>query len=398
MRHVQNIITTGTKLMSATKRFAKFAVEGNTTTSARAVMELSIADWFAVSIAGQNEPVSEIVRSMVLAEGGAEEASIFGGSVRLPARAAAFANGATAHALDYDDTHFAYIGHPSAAVLPAAFAIAEKTGASGAATLEAATLGVETACRIGAWLGLEHYHHGFHQTATAGTFGATVAACRLMGLNIDETEHALGVAASLASGVKAQFGTMGKPMHAGLAAQNGVKAATLAASGFISCTDALERSQGFALTHAAKMHESALDGLGEEYLFETVQHKFHACCHGLHAALEALAEARDEHNVAPQDVAEVTVTIHPQYLDVCNIWEPATGLEAKFSYRLTTALCLYGYKTASLDTYTDEICREPALVALRNRVKVATDDSMTSTAARVDVTAGNGNTTSIDAS
>ena len=109
-----------------------------------------------------------------------------------------------------------------------------------------------------------------------------------------------------------------------------------------------------------------------------------------------LAEARDEHNVAPQDVEEVTVTIHPQYLDVCNIWEPATGLEAKFSYRLTTALCLYGYKTASLDTYTDEICREPALVALRNRVKVATDDSMTSTAARVDVTAGNGNTTSID--
>lgn len=370
--------------MSVTKTLARFGIETNTIPeSALAVMRLSFLDWIAVSIAGKDEPVAKIVRDKVEAEGGNGEASIIGLTTRLPARAAAFSNGTTSHALDYDDTHFAYVGHPSAAVLPAALAVGEKLGASARATLEAGLIGVEGACRTGAWLGSGHYDHGFHQTATSGTFGATLAACRLMGLNVERTCHALGVAASLASGLKSQFGTMGKPMHAGLAAQNGVDAATFAASGFISRPDALECTQGFAATHAGEMNDDALSGLGETFLFETVQHKFHACCHGLHPTLNALIEARDRHGLTYEDVATLTTRVHPKFLKVCNIEAPTTGLEAKFSYRLTSAMVLLGHDTADLSTYTDELCRDKKLISLRDRVSVESDTDINHTAAHI---------------
>ncbi|MEN8198244.1 MAG: MmgE/PrpD family protein [Pseudomonadota bacterium] len=211
--------------------------------SARAVARMSILDWSAVMLAGLDEPVSRMVRRMVGEEGGAPAATVFGLDGKRPARAAALANGAASHALDYDDTHFAYVGHPSVAVFPAALAIAEKTGASGADLLAAFLIGAETACRVGRFLGSSHYQHGFHQTATSGAFGATAACARLMVLSQEQTRHALGIAATRASGLKSQFGTMGKPFHAGMAAANGVEAARLASFGVISRPDGIECEQ-----------------------------------------------------------------------------------------------------------------------------------------------------------
>lgn len=384
-----------------TEAIACFAV--NTTgdamaETARHVARLSLLDWLAVAVAGCDEPVSRIVRQLVADEGGVAEASVFAHGAKLPARAAALANGATSHALDYDDTHFLYLGHPSAAVLPAALAIAERTGASGAACLDAALIGFETACRIGAWLGRRHYQQGFHQTATAGSFGAAMAAARLLGLDQERARHALGLAATRASGLKSQFGTMGKPFHAGMAAANGVEAALLAAAGFVSRPDGLECAQGFADTHAGEAGDpaEALDGLGRDFVFEGVQHKFHACCHATHAALEALAEARDTHGLTARDIESVSVTVHPRYLAVCNIAEPSTGLEAKFSYRLTAAMVLAGRDTGSLATFCDEACRDPELVALRDRVIVATDAQVADTAARVRVGLASGPAIEVD--
>ena len=220
--------------------------------SALAVLKLSLLDWSAVSLAGKDEPVSSIVRAMVQDEAGRGEASIIGLAGLYPARAAALANGTISHALDYDDTHFSYVGHPSVVIFPAALAVAEKTGASGEAFMAAALIGMEAACRIGAWLGTGHYQHGFHQTATSGAFGATVAAGRLLGLDEERMRHALGIVATRASGLKSQFGTMGKPFNAGIAASNGVEAALLAKAGFVSRPDGLECAQGFAETHAAE--------------------------------------------------------------------------------------------------------------------------------------------------
>lgn len=355
--------------------------------TARQVMRLSLLDWCAVAIAGREEPVARVVRGLVADEGGKADATVIGQNGRLPARAAALANGTASHALDYDDTHFAHIGHPSVAIIPAALAMAEKTDTTGGEFLDAALVGVEISCRIGTWLGRQHYQHGFHQTATSGTFGAALAAARLAGLDPAAMAHAMGIASTRASGLKSQFGTMGKPYHAGMAAANGVEAALLAKAGFISRPNGLECEQGFASTHAGENSGLApiLAGLGEVFWFETVQHKFHACCHGLHAAIEALNALRLEHRLVPDDIASVSVTTHPRWLKVCNIEAPQTGLEAKFSYRLTAAMALAGCDTGALTTYTDAVCTDRELVALRDRVQVETDPALPDTEARVEV-------------
>lgn len=370
--------------MSLTRRLAEFATQPLTGhDTALQVMRLSLLDWLAVTRAGADEPVARITRAMVADEGGRAEASVLGLAARLPARAAALANGTASHALDYDDTHFAHIGHPSVAVIPAALAIAERVGASGAALQHAALVGVEASIRVGIWLGRAHYQTGFHQTATAGAFGAGLACARLMGFTADQAAMVLGLLATRASGLKSQFGTMGKPFNAGIAAANGVEAALLVARGFIANPDALEGPQGFGPTHAGVADLAALDGLGQAWRFETVSHKFHACCHGLHASLEALA------SLGPLDadqIAGIAVRTHPRWLTVCNQPAPTTGLGAKFSYATVLPMAILGHDTARLDSYSDAVCADPGVQELRARVQVTGDDAIAETATHLTVT------------
>ena len=380
------------KMTGLIAEFAMGTADREIPDTALHMARISLFDWMTVSVAGQNEPVSRIVRDYIAAEGGAGDATVFGMAHRFSARAAALANGTISHALDYDDTHFAYLGHPSVAVFPAAFAMAQKTGASGRNFLVAALIGMETATRIGTWLGRNHHLVGFHSTATAGTFGAAMASARLLGLNKMETGYALGLAASCASGVRAQFGTMGKPLHAGIAASNGVEAAILARAGLVSRPDAVEADQGFAITHGAEMRDPAevFDDLGQSWMFQGVLHKFHACCHGVHASLEALTRARDMLGIKPCDVKGVTLSVPPRYLKVCNIFRPQTGLEAKFSYRLCSAMLLAGRDTAALSAYSDAACKDPDLIALHDRVEVRGVDGLAETEARARVTTNDG--------
>lgn len=368
-------------IAKALSNFAIAPLNGAKTQKARGMMALSLLDWAAVAIAGRDEPVSDITRTMALEEGGVAQASVIGSAQKLPARAAALVNGAVSHALDYDDTHFAHIGHPSVAVLPAALAMAEALGADGDDMLDAALVGVEGSIRVGRWLGRDHYQIGFHQTATAGAFGATLAAGRLIGLNGVQMTHALALCATRAAGLKSQFGTMGKPYHAGLAAQTGVEAARAAQAGFISNPDAMDGAQGFGPTHAGRGDQSALDGLGQHWDILTISHKFHACCHGTHAMLEAISTLPP-----PADkIAEIQITTHPRWLPVCNIAAPQTGLEVKFSYAHTAAMALSGHDTAALDSFTDARAQDPALKALAARVTVCADETMPETASRVRV-------------
>ncbi|MCP3971471.1 MAG: MmgE/PrpD family protein [Rhodobacteraceae bacterium] len=369
--------------MNVTGMFADFSVAPVRGDAALSMMRLSLFDWAACGIAGRDEPVARIVRHMVLAEGGAGEAGLIGGGA-APARGAALANGTASHALDYDDTHFGHIGHPSVAVIPAALAIAQKTGADGARFVQACLVGAELSVRVGMWLGRAHYQLGFHQTGTAGAFGATAAAGRLLGLDAGAMAHALGLCTTRASGLKSQFGTMGKPYNAGIAATNGVECAILASAGFVSNAEGLQAPQGFGDTHAGQGDPTALDGLGKGWRLETVSHKFHACCHGIHATLEALATL----DADAARVESVEITVHPRWLTVCNIATPRTGLEAKFSYRLCAAMALSGHDTGALRSYSDAACNDPGLVALRDRVRVSTDETLPETAARVSVKAG----------
>lgn len=350
--------------------------------AAQSVMRLSLLDWLACGKAGVSESVSVACRSLVLSEGGFPQATLFGGGA-APARSAALVNGATSHALDYDDTHFAHIGHPSVAVLPAAMALGETHGRSLTQVLEAALLGVEASIRFGQALGRSHYQIGFHQTATAGAFGAALAAAKILGLDDDARRHALALVSTRASGLKAQFGTMGKPYNAGIAAANGVEAAALVAHGMRSNLSAFEGLNGFLRTHHGEGRLEASNAPA----FTTVSHKFHACCHGLHACLEALDHLPKP---SPSDIQSIHVTTHPRWMTVCHVPEPRTGLELKFSYRGILAAAVLGYDTAALDTYSDALCANPDLIRLRDLTYVADDASLTETEAIVRIDTADG--------
>ena len=332
-----------------------------------AVTRMSMLDWMACGIAGVAEPVAQITRAMVKDEGGAGQAQMFGGGL-APLRAAALVNGATSHALDYDDTHFAHIGHPSVAVLPVVLAVGQAHGAGMADLVEAAAIGMELSVRAGVWLGRAHYQAGYHMTATAGCFGAVAAAARLMRFDAGQAAQALGLAATRAAGLKAQFGTMGKPWNAGIAAASGVEAALLIVRGFEAAPGALDGPLGFGATHHGEGNDP-----GGAWRFASVSHKFHACCHGLHAALEALAPL----DLAAPELAALTVRTHPRWMTVCNQPAPETGLGAKFSYSTALALALNGHDTARLGTFRDALAVEARVVETRERITVVADDSLT---------------------
>ena len=368
--------------MSIETQLADFAVNSEPSPDALEMMRLSLMDWAACGIAGREEPLAVILRDKGLSEGGKAEASLIGGD-KLPAPRAAMINGAVSHALDYDDTHFAHIGHTSVGVIPAALAVAERVGASFDDFLTACLIGSEGAVRVGVWLGRDHYQVGYHQTATAGAFGACLAALRLLGADQAQAIAGIGLVSSKAAGLKAQFGTMAKPLNAGLAAEAGVEAALWAMAGMTSTEQGL---QAFGVTHHGDADAEAFDGLGGTWRMLEVSHKFHACCHGLHAMLEALSEV----SVDPADVVSVEITTHPRWMTVCNKPAPHTGLEAKFSYAQTAAMALVGVDTSAIAAFSDMVAQRSDLVALRDVVSVVTAESLTEMQARVRITLRDG--------
>ena len=345
--------------------------------TARRYATLSLFDWIMCGRAGAKQDLSKIIRTYLLDDAGRKSAAVFGSKSKIPARSAALVNGTISHALDYDDTHFAHIGHTSVGIYPAALAVGEEVKAKASAIRDAYLLGAEAACRIGMVLGRDHYQKGFHQTATAGAFGATVAAGRLYRLNEKQMRAALSLVATRASGLKSQFGTMGKPFNAGISASNGVEAAALAKRGFTSADDGIGGPQGFVETHAETFDHVTpwQDPPPRKFIFEDVQYKLHACCHGTHAMIEALKKAK----ISGSDVESITVTTHPRWLKVCDIKQPRTGLEVKFSYVHLAAMVAYGIDTSSEKIFTDALAKDKKLIDLAKRVKVVTDDNYNDT-------------------
>ena len=361
--------------------------------SARRYATLSLFDWIMCGRAGAQQDLSKIIRNYILEDAGKKSATVFGSKSKVPSRAAALVNGTISHALDYDDTHFAHIGHTSVGIYPAALAVGEEVKASASAIRDAYLLGAEAACRIGMVLGRGHYQKGFHQTATAGAFGATVAAGRLYQLNAQQMRAALSLVATRASGLKSQFGTMGKPFNAGMSASNGVEAAALAKRGFTSADDGVGGPQGFVETHAESFDHVTpwQDPPPGKFIFEDVQYKLHACCHGTHAMIEALKKAE----VSGDDVESITVTTHPRWLKVCDIKQPRTGLEVKFSYVHLAAMVANGVDTSSEKIFTDALAIDAKLINLAKRVKVVTDESYNDTTQSVVIKLTSGQSQSI---
>ena len=357
---------------------------------------LSLLDWMTCGIAGWNEPLAVKLRQLSEMEGGTGHSTIIAGS-RAPARMAALVNGATSHALDYDDTHFAHVGHLSVGIYPAALAIAEQQDLSAAEMMTAFLLGSEGAIRVGIILGRAHYNLGFHQTATAGAFGATLAAGRLLGLDAVQMRHALGLCGTRASGMTSQFGSMGKPYNAGIAAANGVECATLAHLGFTSADDGLLGHQGFVGAHTpseartdADAEAGMQDANMEDYLFPDNKYKLHACCHGLHPMIEALLAAYQMSGVTFDDISAFTLETNPRWLAVCDIKAPRTGLEVKFSYNWLAGMTLRGDNTGDDRLYQDALAGDEELRAFANRITVIGNDALTDLQARGSLTMRDG--------
>ena len=286
--------------------------------------KMSMIDWCGVAYAAKEEPVAKIVTKLIDEEQTKGLSRLISNGKEVSAKSAAFVNGTVGHALDYDDTHFLFTGHPTASAFPTALALGEELGSSIYEIMLAYMCGVEISTRLGHILGYSHYNKGFHQTATSGAFGATLVASKLLKLDAKQIENALGIVSTRASGLKSQFGTMGKPFHAGIAASNGIEAAKLSKLGFVSCENGIECNQGFLKTHAwnESLPEAAINNLGKDFLFPEIKYKFHACCHGLHAFLEALDELKTKNNFNPDSIEKISIQTQPSWLQVCNINSP----------------------------------------------------------------------------
>ena len=340
----------------------------------RTIIRQCLLDYLGVTLAGIGEAPVQLLLAELQEEGGAAHVSIHGTPHVMSLTQAALLNGMASHAIDYDDVNFALMGHPSVPVLPALLAQAEILNASGLALMEAFLAGYEAECRVGLLVAPGHYATGFHATATVGTIGAAVACAKLLGADVPTMRHAIGIAVTQAAGLKSMFGTACKPLHAGMAARSGLLAARLALRGFDSRQDALECDQGFAATHSPNFDpDSALATPAGGYHLLANLFKYHASCYETHATIECGRHLRSTHGLTPADIASVTVTVNPYCDRICNIPQPATGLEGKFSLRLTAAMALANIETADPAMFSDAIVNGPELIALRDRITVGFD-------------------------
>src|SRR5438094_2817074 len=231
--------------MNTTLKIAEFIKAGKLTAEARQRAATALCDTVGVILAGAPEAAANIIRRTVVAESQGN-CRVLGTAERASASDRALANGVAAHAHDYDDMCFVSMAHPSCALVPSILAAGELTGASGSALLDAYIVGFEVECRLGLVMNPRHYHErGWHCTSSIGTLGAAAASARLLGLDAPSTVHSLGIAASLACGLKENIGSMVKPLHAGMAARHGVMAARLAKAGFIASKRSIDGPQGY---------------------------------------------------------------------------------------------------------------------------------------------------------
>ena len=351
----------------------------------------ALLDWLGVTIAGARQPVVEILVRDALVNGEAGSAGLVGRTEQLSPAFAALANGTASHALDYDDVNMRMRGHPSVTVVPALLSIAATRGGSGRSLLDALVVGTEVACAVGEMLGPEHYERGFHATATVGTIAAAAGCAALLGLSRAQTRHALGLAATQAAGLQASFGTMAKPLHAGKAAMNGLQSARWAAAGLIAGDHTMDGLQGFGPTQSATFRPHPIrPDPAVPFGIERNGYKFHAACYYTHSAIEAVRALVRDNDVSAGSIDRVTVRLGAVQLAVCDIAEPATGLEAKFSVRHVVAMALQGINTSDIAQYSEAMARDETLAALRRKVRSEAADLDSRTAAQVEIVMDDG--------
>ncbi len=334
----------------------------------------AFVDTIGVTLAGIQEDGPRIllrVPGVAAADG---PALIHGTQRRTSVLDAALVNGVASHALDYDDVAGSMGGHPSAMLVPALIPLAEMLGSSGRYVVLAYVVGFETECRIARGVHYHHYEKGWHPTATLGVFGTTAATCRMLDMTVDQTAVALGMAASFASGLKANFGTMTKPLHVGHSIRNGVFAALMAREGFTANPGAFEHKQGFldvfngpGTYETARMLDAWYDpfecaGAGDPGL------KPYPCCGSTHPSIGRMIDLAKHHDLRPERIARITVMPHHRRLPHTNNPDPRTPLAAKFSIQYCVARALVD-RSVRLAHFEGDAPFDPVVRALMARIE-----------------------------
>ncbi|WP_280535937.1 MmgE/PrpD family protein [Halopenitus sp. POP-27] len=362
---------------------------------ASGTIERAVLDTIGVTLAGT---AAQAGRATTRADGPdpdtADAASLLGLDASAPPASVALRVGTASHALDYDDLSWAMDGHPSVTLVPALLALAD-ADTSGQDLITAYAAGFETECAVAEPISPAHYERGWHATATFGTFGATAAAAHLLGLDADRTATAMSIAASTVAGLKRNFGSMTKPLHAGLCCRAGVTAARLARDGLSADATAVSGDGGFwdlygpagnedggvdaadaADTTAADAEAGGPDAfsIGDRWRLTDVgiNAKAYPCCYFTHTAIAATQDIRDRESLDPGTIEDVTVTASPGAADALSHPDPTTGLEAKFSMEYCVASAAVRDRIG-LGTFDDDAIDDPAVQRVRERVTHRTD-------------------------
>ncbi len=335
--------------------------------------KVGILDTVGVTLAGARDPSAQILADALAAAPG--PSLVFGSDRRVNPLDAALINGTASHALDFDDCNNTLGGHPSVPILPALFALAEQTGASGRELIAAYVAGFETECKISLGVNFYQYTRGWHPTTTIGVFGAAAACARLLRLSDGQTATALAIAASLASGIKSNFGTMVKPLHVGHCARNGLFAAFLARGGYTASPVAFEHKQGyFEVFNGAGNYDAAkiLPAWGKPWdiVSPGIAIKQYPCCGSTHPAIDAMLELVREHDLEPGQVERIESWTHARRLEHTNRPDPQSTFDAKFSVQYCLARALADRKVV-IGHFEDDGYRDPAIRRLLARVHVA---------------------------
>ncbi|MDA0206141.1 MAG: MmgE/PrpD family protein [Acidobacteria bacterium] len=376
-----------------TRLLAEFVVDSkpeDVPQAPRAEAVRSVLNYVGCAVGGSPHETTDRAVAALSPFFGPEQGTLLGRRERADILHAALLNGMASHVLDFDDTQLSTIIHPAGPVLSAILPLAEMKGLDGRALLHAFVLGVEVECRVGKCVYPSHYAAGWHITGTAGVFGAAAAAGKLLGLNAQQMTWALGIAATQSSGFKEMFGTMCKSFHPGRAAQNGLAAALLAAQGFNSTEAAIEAKQGSAYVMATERDFGEITRrLGETWEISENAYKPFACGIVIHPIIDACRQLRNEHQLQADDIERVDLRVNPYVLSLTGKKTPQTGLEAKFSlYHSAAVAILFG--AASPKQYTDDVAQDPAVIALRDRVRAEVDEAITEEQAEATITLKSG--------
>lgn len=366
--------------MGETATLAEF-VESTTLdevdTDAVSHAKTAIRDYVGVALFGSHHDVGNRIYDYLDTYGGSGSATVLQRESKSPP-AAALANGAFGHAIDYDDTFESIVIHPTSPVFAAALAAADDIGASGEELLTGYIVGCEVAYRVGHSTYPEHYQKGWHSTGTAGSFGAAAAAASVLDLDTKPIQQAFGIVASGSSSLKKNFGTMTKPLHAGHAGQMGVRAALLARNGFTADVDILEGDIGYneVMTIDDAYDPSEItDGLAEEWAVLDIGFKPYPSGVITHAAMDAMRNLVIEHDLTPEIVSEIIVTLEDAASEMLHHKNPSNELEAKFSIEFCLGAILRE-RDAGIHEFTDEYVSEEATKTALGKVSRAFEDDL----------------------